>query len=126
MLRIKTPEDMEKLARYVKKVDPRLTSLNRIIDHYYIRPFSKLGISRVHRFFYPSNVFFWPLPDCLHLLMPLFSEILQWVSTRPSQGTRTSAAMRQNPKQIEAILALPAPKRHDRTRKRSLVTFCDP
>lgn len=46
MRRLRTSEDIEKLEGHVTKVDPLANPLNRIIEHYYIHPFSiKCGLS---------------------------------------------------------------------------------
>lgn len=50
MNRLRTPEDIEKLPGYIPKVDPEANPLNRILEHYYIRPFEiKCGLcGKVH------------------------------------------------------------------------------
>lgn len=46
MRRLRTAEDIEKLEGHVTKVDPLANPLNRIIEHYYLHPFSiKCGLS---------------------------------------------------------------------------------
>jgi hypothetical protein len=46
MNRLRTSEDIQNLEGYVTKVDPLANPLNRIIQHYYIHPFSiKCGLS---------------------------------------------------------------------------------
>lgn len=46
MRRLRTPEDIANLEGHVTKVDPLAIPLNRIIQHYYIHPFSiKCGLS---------------------------------------------------------------------------------
>lgn len=45
MNRIRTPDEIKKLPGYVAKVDPNKNPLNRIVAHYYIRPFDiKCGL----------------------------------------------------------------------------------
>jgi hypothetical protein len=53
MRRLRTSEDIENLADHITKVDPVANPLNRILQHYYIHPFSiKCGLSgcgKVHK-----------------------------------------------------------------------------